>query len=276
MFIGVELTNYRSLTEVKAEEIKAFQARKKSSIDDLGNYIVGQIGGGQILDAKRLASKIFPEKKYDIFLSHSHKDEQAAIEFAISMKKIGVSVFVDSCVWGYVGDLLKKVNDEYSGPVKTEDSTIYDMERCNQVAANLFMMLSAELNKMIDASEFFVFLRSGNSIPVESYDKFESIDRTFSPWVFSELAFSRYVRCQDPGRDRDPVLELNKSLSASFESFTDRSAIFSYEAFNAHLPELEGRALRGWYTRTNKVGGFALDELYCAFDLETKFRELIV
>lgn len=45
----------------------------------------------------------------DVFISHSHADEDEAIRIALSMEKIGLKAFVDSCVWVHADELLKKL-----------------------------------------------------------------------------------------------------------------------------------------------------------------------
>lgn len=49
-------------------------------------------------------------KKVDVFLSHSHKDINKVQAFAGWLNlNFGLTCFIDSCVWGYCDDLLKKM-----------------------------------------------------------------------------------------------------------------------------------------------------------------------
>jgi hypothetical protein len=49
----------------------------------------------------KISENLFLDIKPDIFLSHSHADEDDVIRLAILIEKeLNLSVFIDSCVWG--------------------------------------------------------------------------------------------------------------------------------------------------------------------------------
>lgn len=56
----------------------------------------------------------FPNVEADTFLSHSHKDVKQAIALAsILYDDFGLRTFVDSALWGYTDDLLRKINNMF-------------------------------------------------------------------------------------------------------------------------------------------------------------------
>ena len=58
-----------------------------------------------ILDAARIEEDWFPSIDADVFISHSHRDQELAIGFAGWLHELfGITSFIDSCVWGYADD----------------------------------------------------------------------------------------------------------------------------------------------------------------------------
>ena len=55
--------------------------------------------GGKLI-AERIVAEWFPSVDADIFLSHSHKDEDGIIGLSGWLhEKFGLSCFIDSCIW---------------------------------------------------------------------------------------------------------------------------------------------------------------------------------
>src|SRR5256885_1298762 len=67
---------------------------------------------GKIVDGTKLTDHWFPTVNADVFISHSHKDEEQAVKCAGWLKsKLGLNPFIDSCVWGYADNLLKQIDN---------------------------------------------------------------------------------------------------------------------------------------------------------------------
>lgn len=82
----------------------------------------------------------FPNIEADVFISHSHQDKKIVLALAGWIyEKFKVKCFIDSCVWGYINDLLEKLNDKCSD--KREDEKdggmIYTHSKCNIVASHV-------------------------------------------------------------------------------------------------------------------------------------------
>lgn len=82
-----------------------------------------------VLRASEIEDDWFPHINADVFLSHSHKDEKDVIAFAGWLKSMGVTSFIDSCVWGYANDLLKQIDDEHCvQTTKSSGGHVYDYD----------------------------------------------------------------------------------------------------------------------------------------------------
>jgi hypothetical protein len=269
MYVGFELKNYRNLSSIPTSERDLFKSGDKAKIDNLKKYLICQFEKDDVIDAEEVAKHLFPSTSNHIFLSHSHGDEQCAIDFAISMKKKGVDVFVDSCAWGYFQDLIDSLNRQYALPEHVDGRTIYDYNRATEIAAGVHMILASALQRMISNCELFVFLNSSNSTPIKDY---KSFDRTLSPWISSELQFSALASHDIPPRRRKSLGLENINEQRVFKSTaSDGGVKFAFKAFNKHLPDIDGADLFGWYTDARKEGFSLLDSLYDKFDLESSF-----
>jgi len=139
------------------------------------------------LNGSNMQENWFPQIKADIFISHSHKDEELALTLAGWLKEtFGLTAFIDSCVWGYSNDLLKLIDDVYCRNINRNS---YDYDKRNYSTSHVHMMLSVALTQMIDNTECLFFLNTPNSITPDTI-----INQTESPWIYSEIAMSRLIR----------------------------------------------------------------------------------
>jgi hypothetical protein len=157
------------------------------------------------LDGSRLQQHWFPQVHADLFLSHSHADKDIAIGLAGWLnQKFGISLFVDSCVWGYADDLLKQIDDKYC---VIPGSDTYCYQKRNGSTSHVHTMLIAALTKLIDQTECVCFLNTPNSISSEN-----AVNKTKSPWLYSEIAISESLRRRPAIFHRLPSTKLAKLL----------------------------------------------------------------
>ena len=91
-----------------------------------------------ILDGTLIRDNWFPTVSADVFISHSHSDENTALALAGFLNEMGVTPFIDSAAWGYSPELLKIIDAHGS---KTGDNS-YSYERRNGTTSHVHMMLA--------------------------------------------------------------------------------------------------------------------------------------
>lgn len=166
----------------------------KEKLDQYINYNTG------IIDGDKIEKEWFKEIKADIFLSHSHADKELAISIAGWLEKeMGLTAFVDSCVWGYVNELLDKLNNKYNVLFdKYNNSKVYDYSKALYTASHVYLMLNSALNNMINKTECFMFIDTPNSRI--SMDMDNATNETLSPWIYSEVVMVNTMQIVSPSR----------------------------------------------------------------------------
>lgn len=188
MFAGFNLllqpssVDYNELDNYFEEGTSLYLEQKTQVHNTLEKYI--NLDGS--LSAEKIEEDWFTQISAEVFLSHSHADEKMAIKLAGYLyKNYGIRSFIDSCVWGYANDLLKKIDDKYCKIIKnTDGSYSYSYEYRNQSTSHVHMLLNGALAKMINSIECLIFLNTPNSIKTQDAT---DVSKTASPWIYSEL-----------------------------------------------------------------------------------------
>lgn len=138
------------------------------------------------LDGNAIINSWFPQIEADVFISHSHKDEETAKILAGWLyDSFKINSFIDSCVWGYAEKLLKMIDNAYC---LNGNKLTYDYDKRNCTTSHVHMMLSTALSMMIDNTECLFFLNSPQSITPTA-----SIAKTDSPWLYFEIGVIRLI-----------------------------------------------------------------------------------
>lgn len=209
---------------------------------------------GHIVDGTKLTKNWFPTIPADVFISHSHKDEEDAIKCAGWLKgEFGLEPFIDSCVWGYADNLLKLIDNKYC---LNPGGETYSYEKRNGSTSHVHMMLSTALSAMLDATECVIFINTPNSITSS-----ESIAKTQSPWLSFELGTMRIIRRKKPTRH---IIRLEHfSEGKVVKASTDYTA--EYKVPLSELATLTVAELEEWrntYQTRFRGRRHALDILY--------------
>jgi hypothetical protein len=192
------------------------------------------LGVDGALDGSKMQAHWFPQIKADVFISHSHEDEELAIALAGWLKEtFGLTAFIDSCVWGYADDLIGLIDNKYC----RKGSRLYNYEKRNYSTSHVHTMLSVALTQMIDNTECLFFLNTPNSLTPNTF-----IEQTESPWIYSEIVMSRLIRENPPERKK------SRSLNESQKTFATRrkNIPFSYDLSVDHLTAINSKVLTDW------------------------------
>ena len=180
------------------------------------------------IDAQKLQDGIFPVlNKYDVFVSHSHEDEELAIKFKKWIEKnLDMSCFLDKEIWGSGDKILKKIDKLCWRP----ERKVYDYEERNLTTSYVHVMLCNALMQAMDNCRFAFFLNTPNSITAGSA---WAEPKTHSPWLFYELSVLKYIRKESGS--------IMKSFPRGMESLREGvHNVMSYPAVNlTKLPKLE-------------------------------------
>lgn len=176
---------FASYGENGKKTLLEFDKKIQSTID---NYT--SPNNNDVLDGQKILNDWFPVSgapRFHAFLSHSHQDMELANKFAGWLyKHFKIESFIDSMVWNHSSDLEELINDKSNDYNLTCKSSTY-----------VDNMLLTSLNLMMHSCEVIFFLESKNSIS----DKIQNKSfKTLSPWIFSELKFTKTLQKRIPER----------------------------------------------------------------------------
>ena len=218
-----------------------------------------------LIDGTRLQEEWFPSEAYDslfdVFISHAHADDYAVKQLAgFLQEEYGLRSFIDSVYWGYIGQLQKDLDDWYSAKESYGHKT-YDYKTSNFMAANVHIMLSTALLKMMDSCECLIFVDSDNSL---TYQK--SQPQTPSPWIYEEMSFAKRLRVNIPLRHKDKFqVTINESRERSSVCFFCHSTIERREAkftYDVDLRDFEELLISDFELAKGSKGKKVLDLWY--------------
>ncbi|CAL2083459.1 conserved hypothetical protein [Tenacibaculum dicentrarchi] len=221
------------------------------------------------LSANLIINDWFPNVKADIFLSHSHKDEKTAFIIAGWIyKKLGLTTFIDSAVWGYADNLIDALNYDYC---YNEEKKTYDYRTSNNTCSHVNLMLLNSLNKMIDNCECIFFLNTPNSISSENFIK---QSRTFSPWIYSEICTTQIIKKKTPKRLKSEYKMF--STEAQLNESKRSELLIEYDIDLSHLMDIDFESFRRWILGNNIYSLSPLDSLYKMFPIKNnqKYKQL--
>lgn len=237
---------------------KELSTALEERIEDLIKY-------EDIIDGNEVISNWFPQIECDVFLSHSHKDENKALAGYLK-EKFGLRTFIDSSVWGFSDKLLKIIDKEFC---LNKDKKTFNYEQRNYSTSHIHLMLKSALDKMIDNCEAVFFLNTPNSISIES----SISQKTKSPWIFSEIATTQIIRKKTPKRlkketrlysSKEKFVALNESAKANLQ--------IEYELELSHLIEIDIYDIILWNKQHKESPSkYPLDLLYKNKPINKKF-----
>lgn len=242
---NLEEISFKDATTLHQIGISLHEGYKQEVKKVLKNLVLNE----GILDGSKMQSDWFPQINSDIFISHSHNDKDTVITLAGWLyENLGINAFIDSCVWGNANDLLKLIDDNFC---LNDGGETYNYTKRNYSTSHVHMMLSTALSKMIDKTECLFFYNTPKSISSASV-----VNKTESPWIYSEITMSQLLRHKVPSRRR---IEDTKFFSKG-GSINEQLRV-EYELDLTHLTNINEDTLKAWL-RCGQKKDAALDELY--------------
>jgi len=260
MYLGFNLTSSMDFSPWYTEGKRVYDEKSIEIKKDLQRYLYD---GTKTFNGNLIEDDWFPKFSVDVFLSHSHADEKTVIGFAGWLKvNFGLTVFIDSCVWGYANDLLKMIDDQYC---RNSEDTMYDYDKRNYSTSHVHMMLSMALTKMMDKAELVIFMETDNSIQPVSHIVSQT---TNSPWIYSELVLTNLIRKQVPNR------RIEKSFEKRvFNEAEKLDVAYDVNDYLNKLIPLKDSNLRIWKQQIDQdylIKAHPLDYLYSQFKRSEK------
>jgi hypothetical protein len=209
-------------------EVREFKKKIQTATVNLKDYLLRD---NVSIDAATVIKHLFPAQRCDVFISHSFKDQDLAIQLALDLKKKGIIAFIDSTVWGSSYDLLKAIDEKHC---KINNSTRYHYDLRNRSTAHVYMILATALQQMIANSSALFFLNTDHSLSTQH--SIENEEKTGSPWIHMELMFSHFLWQAKHSRE----------LVIAAESYALDSVPVFHEAKTEHLKDLTGVSLQRW------------------------------
>ncbi len=198
-----------------------------------------------IIDGDAVKDMIFPTdgpifSKFDVFISHSHKDIHEAEALARYLKSKGWNPFLDHYVWCSADRLQKEIDREYC---MTDDGSLYVYDKVQFSSSHVHTMLSMAILEMIAHCESFIFIESSRSINYKILKR-RNI-RTESPWLYQELQYVRMLSAltSSPLREErfsDSRMPLRISYGADLEDLE----VLTHWSINRCFPDKTDRYLR--------------------------------
>lgn len=180
-----------------------------------------------LIDASALQEAWFPvfANKFDVFISHSHNDQNLAYALAgWLMQEMKLNCFVDGAIWGSADSLLYELD-----LFRQSNSVYFDYKERNLTNSQIHALLIDSIMQMIKDCECLFFLYTSNSIPING--------ESLSPWLFLEVGISRVI-------EKMPNIERRKSLSHKKIALESAECIFPMSL--SHLIELNVKDLHLW------------------------------
>lgn len=231
MYIGfnLELEDDILSTENKQVGSSIYAEVKEKIQQQLDSYISPD---GSI-DGTKMREDWFPQVNADVFISHSHVDEEKAIALAGWLKgKFGLTAFIDSCIWGYAGDLLKEIDNKYSW---NEQSKTYNYTIRNYTTSHVHMMLASALTMMINNTECIFFMNTPSSVKTK-----DAVHKTASPWIYHELSMTNLIQKKSPQQHR-------KALTKGLYKYAESKQLnILYDVNLNNLINLNSNDLQEW------------------------------
>lgn len=188
---------------------------------DIPSGLADYLRSGGEFDGNKVEDKFFPtDMRFDVFISHFHRDEQLARKLAAYLQQtFGLEVFLDFQYWGCYKSLLAEIDrnwnyDENYAEHGFKKGELLNHPKCTFSASVMHMMLGVALARMIQSTECVIFVHSENEKLTDSYKNELDEIELGSPWVYHELWMTKLLAPSEKTSSR--YEKLTEAVSKSF------------------------------------------------------------
>ena len=245
---------------LRAEEYKRIGRAQK----EVAQKVIQEkiLSGKWVIAGDKTESEWFPQLKKHVFISHSHKDEDAALLVAGLLKdRLGIDAFVDSAAWGCYRGLAKCLYEVAKRGYPNITSQ-QDTQLRMSATEHAHCMLSKSLIQMMDRCECLMFLDTPASVGLHNINIAGS--STFSPWIYTEIEASRVLRRYM--YPRSMLKAANESLRSFAMDEAPRVQVV-YPLNLEHLEKLSTQMLSQWITNAEGKKYQLADDQYRPYKL---------
>ena len=244
----VELGTY-DLSNVSREK---YLARKNNTRNQLKQLIASN----DTIKSEDIKELLLPTGgNFQIFISHSHADEQLAINFAEAIEqRTGIKCFIDSLYWDNIDSLVEELKDNY-----LYDSETIDMGGLVKTCQHANIILASALTEMLNKCECVFFLNTSNSV-IASKSKINQ--STYSPWIYHEIYTISKLPSKRPVRPRAIYEASNEGLMHAL--MYDSYKSFTYDLDLQRMSKMNISDIKNWLSNAERLNHckHPLDVLY--------------
>lgn len=194
MYRAFNLKNISFEKQYEEELLNQYNQQYENDCKKIRKNIEDFVLSDKSLNGSALQDAFFPTGfSPDVFISHSHEDENFAKAFAQYLEdSFGIKSFIDSTVWGGFKELQDSL-DNYFIKMQGRNYTRADQYR---VISHVHLMLNTALMQMLDRCEAFFLLNTPQSITIDDLIG----NSTYSSWIFSEIGMFHLIEKHKPQR----------------------------------------------------------------------------
>lgn len=265
MLLKLRVRNFNGAgLKVDAPAVAALQERCHATWRTVAAYLMDS---GTVLDAESVQQVVAPAFQPDVFLSHGRGDREQVLQLAVMLEQLGLTVFVDSCLWLNAYTVQQELDESLSARRNSPGTHHFHYHRVVRTSASLHMVFNAALQRLIDGCELFLHLEGGAEALRTCV---EDGRHAGAPWVLSELMFARHL----PRRGRPRLtLEALKSKADEGVAFgaPEAAHALEWEVLERAIADTTGFPTTS-YAHDHPI---FLDHLYGKLPLSEQERRLL-
>jgi hypothetical protein len=266
MLLKLRVRNFNGAgMKVDGPAVAALQERCHATWRAVAAYLMDS---SAVLDAESVQQVVAPAFQPDVFLSHGRGDREQVLQLAVMLEQLGLTVFVDSCLWLNAYTVQQELDESLSARRNSPGTHHFHYHRVVRTSASLHMVFNAALQRLIDSCELFLHLE-GEAAGLRT--SVEDGRHAGAPWVLSGLMFARHLPRR--GRPRLGLEALKSKVYARSAAFAapEPAHVMEWEVLQRAIADTTGFPAAS-YGHDHPV---FLDHLYGKLPLSEQERRLL-